>query len=435
MRNSKIKLSILFTLVFCMVVSVAMPIMTSAEEDTTARVLADLQGIRDYTDGLGVDRINLGSNIELSAANKAANGKGLCAALDIIIANYKADPSDENLRDTAAVLNAWIAGGHDAGSVFLTDKLFGYFYDFAKVIEEQGIKESGSDDLAFTWPMQLKDKKDENSGYLYAFAKRFVTNTDTYKEFYANSKIGEEKGINGLFEHFMAVDSSLYVSGRDAKAVAAKAEETKSAMNAAATAKDAAAIFQSFIEYINADGHMVLKSASEMYKTLAKINYILKNITDGDADALATLEETKALVEEYLNEVDEFGMAAYPIAGIVQYRPAGQADSFTDDSVAYSESFKGLNDEVVEVIDEYAKTVDNYDARIAGFTYNDPYAPINNGGNGGNGGNNGGNNNGGSDIKKPDNTADALTALFAVTAIVSAGCAVALVKAKKNYNR
>ena len=128
-------------------------------------------------------------------------------------------------------------------------------------------------------------------------------------------------------------------------------------------------------------------------------------------------------------------MAAYPLAGIVQYRPAGQADSFTDDSVAYSESFKGLNDEVVELIDAYAETVDNYDARIAGFTYNDPYAPINNGGNGGNGGNNGGNNNGGSDIKKPDNTADALTALFAVTAIVSAGCAVALVKAKKNYNR
>lgn len=436
MRNSKIKLSILLTLVFCTVVSVAMPIMTSAEENTTARVLADLQGIRDYTDGLGVDRINLGSNIELSAANKAANGKGLCAALDILIANYEADPSDDNLRDAAAFLNAWISGGHDAGSIFLTDKLFGYFYDFAKVIEEKGLKESGSDDLAFRWPMSLKDTKDQNSGLLYTFAKRFVTDTDTYAEFYANSKIDGEKGTNGLFEHFMAVDSSLYVAGRDVKAVVAKAEETKSAMNAAATAKDAAEIFQNFIDYINTDGHMVLKSASEMYKTLAKMNYILKNITDGDADAFAELEATKELLVDYLDDVDEFGMAYYPLSGIVQYRPSGQATSFTEDSVTYSDTFKDLNEETVEIINAYAETVDNYDARIAGFVYDDPYAPINNNNGGDNGNNNNGNNNnGGSDIKKPDNTADALTAVFAVTAIVSAGCAVALVKAKKNYNR
>ena len=97
---------------------------------------------------------------------------------------------------------------------------------------------------------------------------------------------------------------------------------------------------------------------------------------------------------------------------------------------AYSDAFRLLNEDTVAVMEEYAATVSDFDARMAGFTYSDPYAPINNGGNGGNGGNN----NGGSS-NKPDNTADALTAFLAVTAIVSAGCVVALVRAKRSYNR
>ena len=146
-------------------------------------------------------------------------------------------------------------------------------------------------------------------------------------------------------------------------------------------------------------------------------------------------ELLRVVVGEFLPEelasMDRFNMPKYPISAIIQYRPAGQATSFSEDAKSYSESFRLLNEDTVAVMEEYAATVSDFDARIAGFTYSDPYAPINNGGNGGG---NSGNNNGGSS-NKPDNTADALTAFLAVTAIVSAGCVVALVRAKRSYNR
>lgn len=433
MKNSKIKLSVLIVLVLCMVVSFAMPIMTSATETSEKeRIVADLKGIRDYVAGTASTPVAPGAKGDLAPANQQAFGLSLDKAVDILLTNYEADPSEANLLDITKFLKTWMWGGHDADKIFLTDKLFGYFYDFVRFIEEKDIKDPEKpDELAFTWPMALKDKDDENSGYLYTFAKRFVTNTDTYKEFYANSKIGEEKGVNGLFEHFMAIDSSLYVSGRDVKAVSAKAEETKAAMCAAPTAKDAYAALTAFFDYLNEDGHMVLKTASEMYRTLAKLNYIVENINDGDADALGALKEYQEFLPEELASMDQFNMPKYPLSAIIQYRPAGQADSFKEDAKAYSDAFRLLNEDTVAVMEEYAATVSDFDARMAGFTYNDPYAPINNGGNGGG---NGGNNNGGNS-NKPDNTADALTAFLAVTAIVSAGCVVALVRAKRSYNR
>lgn len=432
MKNNKIKLSVLITLVLCMVVSFAMPIMTSATETTEQeRVVADLKGIHDYVKGIVTWKVAPGAKGDLAPANQGAYALTIDKAIEILLKNYEADPSDTNLRDITKFIKEWVWGGHDASEVFFTDKLFGYIYDFAKVIEEKDLKISdGEDDLAFTWPMQLKDKNDKNSGYLYTFAKRFVTDTDTYKDFYANSKVGDDKGINGLFEHFMAIDSSLYVAGRDLKAVEAKVNETKSAMNAASTAKEAYAALIAFFKYLNEDGNMVLKNASEMYKTLAKINYIVENITDGDADALEALKEYQEFISEALKSLDSDGFLAYPISGIVQYRAGGQATSFTEDSKFYSEKFGRINEEVQAAIEEYAATVSDFDARIAGFTYDDPYPPINNGGNGGNSGNNNGGNG-----NKPDNTADALTAFLAVTAIVSAGCVVALVKAKRSYNR
>lgn len=432
MKNNKIKLSVLITLVLCMVVSFAMPIMTSATETTEQeRVVADLKGIHDYVEGIVTWKVAPGEKGDLAPANQDAFALTIDKAIEILLKNYEADPSDTNLRDITKFIKEWVWGGHDASEVFLTDKLFGYIYDFAKLIEEKDLKiADGEDDLAFTWPMQLKDKNDKNSGYLYTFAKRFVTDTDTYKDFYANSKIGDDKGINGLFEHFLAIDSSLYVAGRDAKAIAAKANETKSAMNAAATAKEAHAVLLDFFDYLNKDGNMVLKSASEIYKTLAKINYIVENITDGDADTLEALKEYQEFIPEELESLDIDGFSAFPISGIVQYRPGSQATSFTEDSKFYSEKFETLNKDAVAAIEDYAATVSDFDARIAGFTYDDPYPPIGGGDNGNNNNNNNGNN-----IKKPDNTADALTAVLAVTAIVSAGCAVVLVKAKKNYNR
>ena len=162
------------------------------------------------------------------------------------------------------------------------------------------------------------------------------------------------------------------------------------------------------------------------------LNAIIGVIQESKAEqSLEALKEYQEFLPEELASMDQFNMPKYPISAIIQYRPAGQATSFSEDAKSYSESFRLLNEDTVAVIEEYAATVSDFDARIAGFTYNDPYAPINNGGNGGG---NSGNNNGGSS-NKPDNTADALTAFLAVTAIVSAGCVVALVRAKRSYNR
>ena len=437
MKNNKIKLSVLITLVLCMVVSFAMPIMTSATETTEQeRVISDLQNIRDYADGVvkpgnvPPSKVATKAKTDFDTVNQDIFGKGLVEGLDILIKNYKADPSDRNLQDIALFLETWMWGGHDAEVIFLTDKLFGYFYDFSKLIEEKDLRKAAkADELAFVWPMSLKDKDKPDSGYLYTFAKRFITNTDTYKDFYANSKVGDDKGINGLFEHFLILDPDLYVAGRDANTqiIKDKIEETKAAMNTAATAKDAYEYLKAFMEFINTDGHMLLKSASESYRLIAELDYIANNINDGDAELLEGIKEYKEVLSEELETKDTYGFREYPNSGIVQYRPSAQATSFTEDSKFYSEKFDRINEEVQAAIEEYAATVSDFDARIAGFTYDDPYPPINNGGNSGN--NNGGSSN------KPDNTADALTAFLAVTAIVSAGCVVALVRAKRIYNR
>ena len=142
MKNSKIKLSVLIVLVLCMVVSFAMPIMTSATETSEKeRIVADLKGIRDYVAGTASTPVAPGAKGDLAPANQQAFGLSLDKAIDILLTNYEADPSEANLLDITKFLKTWMWGGHDADKIFLTDKLFGYFYDFVKFIEEKDIKD------------------------------------------------------------------------------------------------------------------------------------------------------------------------------------------------------------------------------------------------------------------------------------------------------
>lgn len=443
MKHSKLKVSVIVTLVLCLALSFAMPVLSSAN-DYSDDVITDIEGIIAYVKDSTSSKVSPSKTSLVTDVAKSDSvwDKNLETALTGLITDYKTSPSDDTLKDIATYLNAWVSGGHDADKIFFTDKLFGYIVDFAEIIEDNDIKSaSDATKLAFTWPMgELKDEDENPTGeYAYTFAKRFVSTTDTFKSFWANSKVEDAKGENQLFNHFSAVDSSLYVAGRNAAAVESKMIETRTAMENAATAKEAYEALTAFFDYINKDGHVVLRTGSELYGLAAKLLYIYENITDGDSTAFEDIEAYAEFIEEELYDgVDSDGLRRYPLSGIVQYRPAGQVTSFIDDSNTMNAEFEQLIEELNDVIDAYAETVDDFDAKIAGFTYTDPYAPIENSDNGSNNGNNGGNGNNGNGSegnKGPENTADAMTAVLSVSALLSAGAVVLSVKAKRNYNR
>ena len=197
--------------------------------------------------------------------------------LQTALDTYVADPTEVNLNALVAVWDGWTYGGQDAECVFFTDYFTGLINAFPK--------------------------KEDGSAYIEAGAAK-----RTPRQL--------------IQQHMCAVDSSLYVDSygpadlygtgadNDIKVVG------RNAMNTATTASAAWAAWQNVLTIINRDTKLANYAALEA--TIAEVEALADT---GDAalyaDLTAVLAEAKTLI------------ATTPVSGISQYRPAGQATSFT----------------------------------------------------------------------------------------------------------
>ena len=263
-----------------------------------------------------------------TASDVVAESKGLTALLTERLAAYKAKATDENLVSLIKALETWSTGGYDASKVFFTDKLFSHIKAIIDYVAANNVVDA-SGNLVFETPNY--------------WAKRTTAQ---------------------LKDHILAVGTDLYVAGKAPADFTADIDTAMAAIEAADTAAVAATTFTGLIDTLNEK--CMLASAQRLYDLLAEAKELEKD-TSGDAAKLATLQEYIPMVEEMLAENDQFGMKSYPNAGFVQYRPAGQADSFTEDVASYNNSFEGLYTDFEPAVSDYKATIkaeDPYEVKI-----------------------------------------------------------------------
>ena len=263
-----------------------------------------------------------------TASDVVAESKGLTALLTERLAAYKAKATDENLVSLIKALETWSTGGYDASKVFFTDKLFSHIKAIIDYVAANNVVDA-SGSLVFETPNY--------------WAKRTTAQ---------------------LKDHILAVGTDLYVAGKAPADFTADIDTAMAAIEAADTAAVAATTFTGLIDTLNEK--CMLASAQKLYDLLAEAKELEKD-TSGDAGKLATLQEYIPMVEEMLAENDQFGMKSYPNAGFVQYRPAGQADSFVEDVASYNNSFEGLYTDFEPAVSDYKATIkaeDPYEVKI-----------------------------------------------------------------------
>ena len=115
-------------------------------------------------------------------------------------------------------------------------------------------------------------------------------------------------------------------------------------MNAATTASAAFAALQAAIDHLNASCKLISYANLE-----AKVAEAKAVAAGGDAAAKADLDYTVGEAEKL--------MAAHKPVGFWQYRPAGQADSFTEDVAESDAAYKSMIGDLDTVIAAYNATI------------------------------------------------------------------------------
>ena len=139
MKLNKSKISIVFALVLCMVISIAMPIMSSADESDlyankreldVENVVNPVQGMIDYIGDTGKEitmslrKMNPDGSLTYEEGTPAPTATGTITEIFAVLREaYKADSTDGTLADLAQVVENYFWSGDDAHDVFRTDTL------------------------------------------------------------------------------------------------------------------------------------------------------------------------------------------------------------------------------------------------------------------------------------------------------------------------
>ena len=265
-----------------------------------------------------------------SAADPVIDGKNVTTLLTERLAAYQASATDENLVSLIQALEKWAVGGQDASKVFFTNKLFNAIDAIITYVATNNVCDA-SGSLVFERPAY--------------WAKRTTVQ---------------------LKDHILAVGTDAYVAGKAPADFTAEIDSAMAAMEAAETAAAANTAFTGLIDTLNAN--CMLLSAQHLYDVIAEATELVKD-TSGNAEALETLQlYVNDIIPEELAAKDQYGFIKYPNAGFVQYRPAGQADSFVEDvNKDYNPRFVNFAKEISDAINDYRATIvpkDPYEVTI-----------------------------------------------------------------------
>ena len=442
MKLNKSKISIVFALVLCMVISIAMPIMSSADESDlyankreldVENVVNPVQGMIDYIGDTGKEitmslrKMNPDGSLTYEEGTPAPTATGtITEILTDLLEAYKADPSDGTLADLAQVVENYFWSGDDAHDVFMTDTLFSYFCTFCDNMIRLGDEEG-----FFSYD---KDENGEKDDYWCDYPYVQDENGNDTDELAIAKRSPAQ-----LVEHILAVDSSLYVKGMAISDYEDEVKALEANMNNAENAAGAYEALYELIDFLNEK--CMLKAYLGFEIVLDKMELQTANTT-GDAVELETLAFMLDFGRsEFESEAD--GYLNYTPAGFAQYRPAGQAASFVDDANTATTRLNSYIEELGAISDSYEATVttptdfssvqekidllnnglNNGESEDGGNTPT-PGGDTNQDGKSGDNGNDG-----------PANTSDMSVAIYGIVALVCAGLVTVLVAAKKIYNK
>ena len=243
--------------------------------------------------------------LDNTTATDVLEDKTITTLLTERLAAYTAAPSADTLAAIVAAWDAWTYGGQDADKVFFTD----YFKT-----------------LINAFP-----KKENGEVYIEAGAAK--------------------KSPKDIVQKYMVkVDDTLYVNNYGPSADYDSGAENsikvigRNAMNAATTSSAAFAALQAAIDHLNAS-----------CKLLSYANLEAK-VAEAKAVAAGGSEEAKADLDYTVGEAEKL-MAAHKPVGFWQYRPAGQADSFTEDVAESDAAYKSMIGDLDTVIAAYNATI------------------------------------------------------------------------------
>jgi len=231
--------------------------------------------------------------------------------LQVALDAYEADPNADTLGALVGVWDGWTYGGQDADCVFFTDYFVSLIDAFPKNAEGEIYIEAGE---------AKKSPKD--------IVQRYLTAVD-------NSLYVNDFGPNMLYEHS---DPNLDIKNA--------AGHSRDAMNDATTASECWTVWQNILTIINANTK--LKGYQALETSIAAAEEAVLD-TSGDS---TTLELLQAVLAEAKGT-----LAAYKPSGISQYRPAGQADSFTEDSTAAASALSSAATQLDEIVAAYEATI------------------------------------------------------------------------------
>lgn len=145
-HTKKFRCTVIFSLVLCLIVSIAMPIMSNASEaEVTADEVAIVEKfVADISAYLGTitDVDSAGQEDKMDTPN---TGKPILPSLEDYLAKLKADPSYYNLKEFCNLWESWWVGGKAAHAVFLTDTMMNIIKPFADLIDSKGTAEINGD--------------------------------------------------------------------------------------------------------------------------------------------------------------------------------------------------------------------------------------------------------------------------------------------------
>ena len=124
------------------------------------------------------------------------------------------------------------------------------------------------------------------------------------------------------------------------------AGHSRDAMNDATTASECWTVWQNILTIINANTKLLGYQALETSIAAAE-----EAVLDTSGDS-TTFELLQAVLAEAKGT-----LAAYKPSGISQYRPAGQADSFTEDSTAAAAALSSTATQLDEIVAAYEATI------------------------------------------------------------------------------
>ena len=250
--------------------------------------------------------------LDNTAATDVLENKTITTLLTERLAAYTAAPSADTLNAIVAAWDAWTYGGQDADKVFFTDY-------FKTLIAAFPTKENG--------------------------------------EVYIEAGAAKKSPKDIVQKYMVRVDDTLYVNNYGPSAdYDSGAEDSikvigRNAMNAATTSSAAYAALQAAIAHLNASCKLI--SYANLETKLAEAKAVKAG---GD-------ETAKADLDYAIGEAEKL-MDAHKAVGFWQYRPAGQADSFTEDVAESDAAYKSMISDLTDLINAYNATIVEYEVKI-----------------------------------------------------------------------